>query len=217
MKSLFVFVFWMKSIFNIFFLVCFMLSKNSFLFRVYCIIISKCRLGCFVFLRLYWVFIKGAISVSSKQVAVCVILIFKTLHFFVFVCYVLFWACFWLRDFGLFVVVVFVIDFTIDWWDGLSCLFWRFVFWIVLSDCLIWLIVPIGCFLLNGCDFVWKKKNKGLTVHCNVAFVKPYVKTSALWFKRLIFWFGRVLFVVKMLLCSERRFANDEKVKSFAK
>ena len=122
MKSLFVFVFWMKSIFNIFFLVCFMLSKNSFLFRVYCIIISKCRLGCFVFLRLYWVFIKGAISVSSKQVAVCVILIFKTLHFFVFVCYVLFWACFWLRDFGLFVVVVFVIDFTIDWWDGFSYL-----------------------------------------------------------------------------------------------
>ena len=49
-------------------------------------------------------------------------------------CYVLFWACFWLRDFGLFVVVVFVIDFTIDWWDGLSCLFWRFVFWMFLIE-----------------------------------------------------------------------------------
>ena len=93
-----------------------------------------------------------------------------------FVCYVLFWACFWLRDFGLFVVVVFVIDFTIDWWDGLSCLFWRFVFWIVLSDCLIWLIVPIGCFLLNGCDFVWKKKNKGLTVHCKFPLLNPMSK-----------------------------------------
>ena len=167
MKSLFVFVFWMKSIFNIFFLVCFMLSKNSFLFRVYCIIISKCRLGCFVFLRLYWVFIKGAISVSSKQVAVCVILIFKTLHFFVFVCYVLFWACFWLRDFGLFVVVVFVIDFTIDWWDGLSCLFWRFVFWMFLIEWLrglffliVWFdwLFRLVVFLLSGCDFVRKKK-----------------------------------------------------------
>lgn len=49
------------------------------------------------------------------------------------------------------------------------------------------MIVPVGCFLLNGCDFVRKKKNKGLTVHCNVAVVKPYVKMSAVWFKRLIF------------------------------
>ena len=113
-----------------------------------------------------------------------------------------------------------VIDFTIDWWDGFSCLFVMFCFervliermWIVLSDCLIWLIVPVGCFLLNGCDFVRKKKNKGLTVHCIVAFVKPYVKMSADWFKRLIFWFGRVLFVVKTFSCSERRFANNEKV-----
>ena len=29
---------------------------------------------------------------------------------------------------------------------------------IVFSDCLIWLIVPVGCFLLSGCDFVRKKK-----------------------------------------------------------
>ena len=41
------------------------------------------------------------------------------------------------------------------------------------------MIVDFGSFLLNGCDFVRKKKNKGLTVHCNVAFVKPYVKMSA--------------------------------------
>ena len=104
------------------------------------------------------------------------------------ICYVLFWAFYWLSGSG-----------------------------IVCRDCLMWLIVPIGCFLLNVCDFVRKKKNKGLTVHCNIAFVKPYVKMSVFRFKRLIFWFGRVLFVVKMLLCSERRFANDEKVKSFAK
>lgn len=39
---------------------------------------------------------------------------------------------------------------------------------------------PVGCFLLNGCDFVRKKKDYGRTVHCNVAFVKPYVKMSAL-------------------------------------
>ena len=58
---------------------------------------------------------------------------------------------------------------------------------IVFSDCLIWLIVPVGCFLLNGCDFVRKKKNYGRTVHCNVAVVKLYVKMSACWFKRLIF------------------------------
>ena len=131
-------------------------------------------LFCLVYLR--WVFMKGVFAVDSEVVAVCDILILKTLHFVVItcrVCYVLFWACFWLRDFGLFRLVVFVIDFAVDWWG-----------------------------------LVWKKKNKGLTVHCNVAFVKPYVKTSALWFKRLIFWFGRILFVVKTFSCSERRFAS---------
>lgn len=38
----------------------------------------------------------------------------------------------------------------------------------------------VGCFLLNGCDLVRKKKNYGRTVHCNAAVVKPYVKKSAL-------------------------------------
>ena len=130
------------------------------------------------FLWLYWVFIKSVFAVDSEVVAVCDILILKTLHFVVItcrVCYVLFWACFWLRDFGLFVVVVFVIDFAVDWWGLVS-----------------------------------KKKNKGLTVHCNVAFVKPYVKMSVVWSMRLFFfWFWWVLFVVKTLLYSERRFASN--------
>ena len=130
------------------------------------------------FLLLYWVFIKSVFAVDSEVVAVCDILILKTLHFVVItcrVCYVLFWACFWLRDFGLFVVVVFVIDFAVDWWGLVS-----------------------------------KKKNKGLTVHCNVAFVKPYVKMSVVWSMRLFFfWFWWVLFVVKTLLYSERRFASN--------
>lgn len=42
------------------------------------------------------------------------------------------------------------------------------------------MIVDFGSFLLNVCDFVRKKKNKGRTVHCNAAVVKPYVKMSAL-------------------------------------
>ena len=149
----------------------------------------------FCFLRLYWVFIKGAISVSSKQVAVCVILILKTLHFFVFVCYVLFWACFWLRDFGLFVVVVFVIDFTIDWWDGLSCLFWRFVFWMFLIEWLRGLFFLIVWFdwlfrLVVFCwvdVILWERKRLWSDGALQVAVVKPCVKMSALWFKRLIF------------------------------
>lgn len=135
------------------------------------------------FLLLYWVFIKSVFVVCLEVVAFCDILIFKNIAFCRNCLLCLFWACFWLRDFGLFVVVVFVIDFAVDWWGLVS-----------------------------------KKKNKGLTVHCNVAFVKPYVKMSVVWSMRLFFfWFWWVLFVVKTLLCSERRFANDEKVKSFAK
>lgn len=149
----------------------------------------------------------------------------KILVYYSIVCRVCFWAWFWLRD------CVNCLSWLFVWLilrliDEIVCRVCFFMFWayywlsgagIVFSDCLIWLIVPVGCFLLNGCDLVRKKKNKGLTVHCNVAVVKPYVKMSAVWFKRLIFRFGRVLFVVKTLLCSERRFANDEKVKSFAK
>lgn len=61
--------------------------------------------------------------------------------------------------------------FVIDRYDCLLRL-------IVCRVCLMWFC--FGCFLLNGCDFVRKKKNKGLTVHCNAAVVKPYVKMSAL-------------------------------------
>ena len=50
--------------------------------------------------------------------------------------------------------------------------------WLILR--LIDMIVDFGSFLLNGCDFVRKKKNYGRTVHCNAAVVKPYVKKSAL-------------------------------------
>lgn len=169
----------------------------------------------FCFLRFYWVFIKSVFVVGSEVIAVCDILYSKNILFCCNCLLCLFWVWFWLWDFGLFVVIVCAIDFMFDWWDSLSCLFWWFVLSVLLIEWLwglffliVWLIVPVGCFSLNGCDFVRKKKNIGLTVHCNVAFVKPCVKTSVLWFKRLIFWFGRVLFVVKTLLCSERRFAS---------
>lgn len=62
-----------------------------------------------------------------------------------------------------------------------------FVLSVLLIEWSLGLFVPVGCFLLNGCDFVRKKKNKGLTVHCNAAVVKTYVKMSAVWFKRLNF------------------------------
>lgn len=100
-----------------------------------------------------------------KQLSFAIFL-FKNIAFFRNCLLCLFWACFWLRDVG--------------------CLLWFFLierFWIVFSDCLIWLIVPVGCFLLNGCDFVRKKRNYGRTVHCNAAVVKPCVKKSACWFR----------------------------------
>lgn len=43
--------------------------------------------------------------------------------------------------------------------DCVGCLLWlilRLIDEIVFSDCLMWLIVPVGCFLLNGCDF-WER------------------------------------------------------------
>lgn len=124
----------------------------------------------------------------------------------------------WLNDCLL--LLYFLTHFVIDRYDCILRLIvcrvcfervfdWMIV-WIVCRDCLSGLLyVILFWFLLNGCDFVRKKKNYGRTVHCNVAVVKSFVKLSARWFKRLIFWFGRVLFVVKTLLCSERRFAND--------
>ena len=127
------------------------------------------------FLLLYWVFIKSVFVVCLEVVAVCDILIFKNIAFFVIACCVCFGRVF-------------------DW-VILDCFFWLF------DLILFWLFIERLCFMR-------KKKNYGRTVHCNVAVVKPYVKMSAVWFKRLIFWFGRVLFVLKTLLCSECRFAS---------
>lgn len=116
------------------------------------------------------------------------IFIFKNIAFFRNCLLCLFWAFFIERLCGLLVVVVLLIDFTIDCWDSLSCLFVMFCFeriidWAIL-DCLLWLflwlIVPVGCFLLNGCDFVRKKKNYGRTVHCNAAVVNLCQKECAL-------------------------------------
>lgn len=77
--------------------------------------------------------------------------------------------CDWFYDWLMrwfFVFVMFCFEHFIDW----------VVAGIVCRDCLMWLIVPIGCFLLNGCDFVWKKKNKGLTVHCKFPLLNPMSK-----------------------------------------
>ena len=74
------------------------------------------------FLLLYWVFIKSVFAVDSEVVAVCDILILKTLHFVVItcrVCYVLFWACFWLSDFGLFFLIV--------WCNFVLVIYWTVV------------------------------------------------------------------------------------------
>ena len=149
----------------------------------------------FCFLRLYWVFIKGAISVGSKQVAVCDILIFKNIAFFVIACCVCFERVF-------------------DW-EILDCLLWLFL-WLILrlidemvcrvcfeglffecfwlsgcGDCFFWLFDLIDCsgwlFFVEWLWFCEKEKDYGRTVHCNAAVVKPCVKMSALWFKRLIF------------------------------
>ena len=175
-------------------------------------------LFCLVYLR--WVFIKSVFVVGSEAGAICDIIIFKNIAFCrnylsCLLCFVLgvflierFWIvccgcfCDWFYDWLMRWFVVFVLKVcflnVFDW----------VVAGIVFSDCLIWLIVPVGCFLLSGCDFVRKKKIMVGRCICIVAVVKPYVKMSAVWFKRLIFWFGRVLFVVKTLLCFERRFAS---------
>lgn len=148
----------------------------------------------FCFLRLYWVFIKSeCLDVGSGKYLSAVnqpaiILIFKNIAFFLNCLLCLFWASFWLRDFGLFFLIVWF-----DWLFRLVVFYWTVVILCERRKINVWRCI------------------------CIVAVVKPCVKMSAVWFKRLIFWFGRVLFVVKMLLCSERRFANDEKVKSFAK
>ena len=123
------------------------------------------------FLLLYWVFIKSVFVVCLEVVAFCDILIFKNIAFCRNCLLCLFWACFWLRDFGLFVVVVFVIDFTIDWWDGLSCLFWRFVFWMFLIE---WLR---GLFFL----IVWFDWLFRLVVFCWVVVISCERRKIKVW------------------------------------
>lgn len=146
----------------------------------------------FFLVYLRWVFIISLFAVGSEEVAVGDIIIFKNLGVWgdgllCLLCFIL--GVFFIRRLcGLFVVAVFVIDFTIDWreivfvfvltvcflvvfdWEILDCLLWLFL----------WLIVPVGCFLLNGCDFVRKKKNYGRTVHCNAAVVNLCQKECAL-------------------------------------
>lgn len=153
-------------------------------------------------------FVKSVFAVGSEAVAVFDIIFKKfidcrgcfrgwligllflvVLGWMIDCCYCISWQILWLIDMivycgWLYVVVVCrdcLGDWFYDWWDSLSCLFWRFVwacFW--LRDCVGCLLqlFDVICFgfLLNGCDFVRKKKNKGLTVHCNVAVVKPCVK-----------------------------------------
>lgn len=158
----------------------------------------------------------------GSESAPAIILILKILVYGVMGCCVcyngLFWERFWLRDcvgclLCLFWACFCLANAGIDcrgcfrgWLIGL--LFLVVLGWmIVCCYCISWLIlrlidmiVDFGSFLLNGCDFVRKKKNYELTVHCNVAFVKPYVKMSALWFKRLF------LLILVDIVCCENVF-----------
>ena len=77
-------------------------------------------LFCLVYLR--WVFIKGVFAVGSEVVAVCDILIFKNIAFFRNCLLCLFWASFWLRDFGLFFLIVWF-----DWLFRLVVFYWTVV------------------------------------------------------------------------------------------
>ena len=125
----------------------------------------------FCFLRLYWVFIKGVFVVGSEVVAVCDILIFKNIAFFVIACCVCFERVFdWEIVWVILVVIVFVIDFTFDLWDSFSCLFVMVCFgrvfdWEIL-DCFFWLFVVIV-----WCNFV-------LVIYWTVVL---YEKEEKLW------------------------------------
>ena len=77
-------------------------------------------LFCLVYLR--WVFMKGVFAVGSEAVAVCDIIIFKNIAFCRNCLLCLFWACFWLRDFGLFFLIVWF-----DWLFRLVVFYWTVV------------------------------------------------------------------------------------------
>ena len=79
----------------------------------------------FCFLRLYWVFIKSeCLDVGSGKYLSAVnqpaiILIFKNIAFFRNCLLCLFWASFWLRDFGLFFLIV--------WCNFVLVIYWTVV------------------------------------------------------------------------------------------
>ena len=100
----------------------------------------------FFLVYLRWVFIISLFAVGSEVVAVGDIIIFKNIAFFRNCLSCLFWAFLIERLCGLFVVVVLVIDFAVNWWDGLPCLFWRFVFWVFLIEWLCGLFVDVILF-----------------------------------------------------------------------
>ena len=140
-------------------------------------------LFCLVYLR--WVFMKGVFAVGSEAVAVCDIIIFKNIAFCRNCLLCLFWACFWLRD-----CVGCLLWFFCDWfYDWLMRWFVVFVLkvcflnvfdWvvagIVFSDCLIWLIVPVGCFFVEWLWFCEKEKDYGRTCIAMLPLLNPVSK-----------------------------------------
>lgn len=171
-----------------YFLVGFIVSKNKeccfFVFVVYYfIMLLPVVFSCAVVPRFYWkrIFRRGfrEVFVGSES-AIDYFNIQKP------------WCMAWW-------VVVFVIMVCFE-----SAFDWEIV-WVVCCYCISWLIlrlidmiVDFGSFWLNGCGFVRKKKNKGRTVYCNVAVVKPYVKMSARWSMRL--------FLLILAVCCENVF-----------
>ena len=142
-------------------------------------------LFCLVYLR--WVFIKGVFAVGSEAVAVCDIIIFKNIAFCRNCLLCLFWACFWLRD-----CVGCLLWFFCDWfYVWLMRWFVVFVLKVCFLDCSFWLFDLIDCsdwlFFIERLWFCVKEEKLWSDGALKVAVVKPCVKMSALWFKRLIF------------------------------
>lgn len=128
---------------------------KKFLFRVCSILFHNVvarGFFCGIAPRFYWkrIFRRGFMEVFvGSESASDYFNIQKSWCYYSIVCCVCLWVFFIGRLCGLFVVVVLVIDFTIDWWDSLLGLFWRFVFWMFLIEWLCGLIVVIV-----WCNFV---------------------------------------------------------------
>lgn len=212
---------------NLIFFVSFIISEyiKSFFF-VFVVYYFIMLLPVVFLVRLHRVFIKsefldvGSGRYLSAANQPSIILIFKNLGVWgdgllCLLCFVL--SVFFERLCGLFVVVVLVIDFAVNWWDGFSCLFVMFCFlgvidWmvagIVCRDCLMWLIVPVGCFYWTVV-ILWEiRKIKVWRCIAMLLLLNPMSK----WVRSdpcgCFFWFWWVLFVVKTFSCSERRFAS---------